>query len=138
MKLHSIKMEPITILQFCLIVLPSFPPVEDPNHEHGHQTRPYHGQPCHYNILARKDGNLCLPQGRIALRVGDYVHLAVGDDLGPRVGVVIHGHPQRVDKVGRHAEAEYCVGRLQGEVSRLRHLGGSRVEPVKRFRSRPL
>ena len=131
-------MEPITILQLGLIVLASFPPVEHPNHEHGDQTRPNHRQSRDDNTLAGEDGYLGLPQGRVVLRIGDHVHLAVGDDLGPGVGVVVHGHPQRVDEVGRHTEAKYGVGRLQGEVGGLRHLSGGGVEPVKRFRARPL
>lgn len=79
--------------------------------------------------LTGREEELQRPVIRLGVRVGDYNELRVGNNLSPSVLVFArarrrysYGHV--INKVGRLAQAEYCVGQLEGKVSRLAELRG--------------
>lgn len=97
--------------------------VQDQNQQQNHQTDPPERYHTHQDQLARRHEQLRLPLFRLVDRPRNDDHLGVGDELGPGARVVRQADGERVDKVGRAAEAEGGVGEMEGEVSGLRELG---------------
>ena len=109
-------MEPVALLELCLEVLPPLPDVEQQDKENKDPAHAHQRQPHHQNVLARKKRNFNLPVLGVARRVGDHVHLRIGDYLGPGVGLGGDRDPEVVQEVRGVAEAEYGVGSLEAEV----------------------